>query len=260
MKTSAAITLHLKNINRARKRAYKRLTLPKGEAYCPACDSFFNEFLPHGHSSKVFTEHNVVGGGHREDGSCPICGCTDRERLLLLYLQQETDIFTRPQKLLHVAPEISLERIFRKQHHIDYLTADFMSPYVMEMMDITDIRHPSNSFDCILCNHVLEHIPDDIRAMQEIERVLKPGAWSILQVPIAYDLSKTLEDPTITSEEDRYRVFGQRDHVRLYGTDYKSRLEQVGLKVELVNSSKVDQGGRHCGLNPNEILYIARKQ
>ena len=130
----------------------------------------------------------------------------------------------------------------------------------MEKMDITQIDYPDNTFDCILCNHVLEHVPNDLKAMQEIERVLKPGGWAILQVPIAFDLDDTLEDPSITEEEDRYRVFGQRDHVRLYGSDYKHRLEQAGLKVKLVESSKLNERERHLGLNPEEILHIAYKQ
>lgn len=260
MNTQATLTLTLKNLNRARKRTFKRLTLPAGNAFCPVCNGSFKEFLPHGHSSEVFAAHNVVGGGYRKNGLCPICGATDRERLVLLYLQNETDFFDKPHRLLHIAPEIGLERVIRKLSHIEYLTADFLSPYVMEKMDITQIDYPDNTFDCILCNHVLEHVPNDLKAMQEIERVLKPGGWAILQVPIAFDLDDTLEDPSITEEEDRYRVFGQRDHVRLYGSDYKHRLEQAGLKVKLVESSKLNERERHLGLNPEEILHIAYKQ
>ena len=259
MKPSDSLTLTLKNINRARKRTFKRMLLPHGDAFCPVCNGSFREFLPHGHSSEVFAAHNVVGGGYRKEGLSN-CGSTDRERLVLLYLQKETDFFDNPQRLLHVAPEIGLERVIRRLNRIDYLTADALSPFVMETMDITHIDYPDQCFDCIICNHVLEHVQNDMKAMQELERVLRPGGWAILQVPIAYDLSDTLEDPTITEEKDRYRIFGQRDHVRLYGSDYKHRLEQVGFKVELVESSKLNESDRQLGLNPDEILHIARKQ
>jgi len=154
---------------------------------------------------------------------------------LWLYLRDKTDFFVDNLKLLDIAPMDCLQRKFRAMPNIDYISVDLESPMAMVKMDITDMQFPSNQFDCIICYHVLEHILDDQMeqmAMKEIfSRVLKPSGWAILQVPILRD--KTFEDPSIITPEDRERVFGQRDHLRIYGLDYKYRLEQVGFSVKV---------------------------
>jgi SAM-dependent methyltransferase len=143
--------------------------------------------------------------------------------------------------------------------NLDYVSVDLYSRLAMINMDATDIKFPEGTFDCVLCYHVLEHIPDDKKAMSEILRVLKPGGWGILQVPILAET--TIEDPAINSPEDRERVYGQSDHVRAYGLDYKDRLEDAGFIVT-VDDYVSELGGevvRRCGLEKDECIYYCVK-
>ena len=131
-----------------------------------------------------------------------------------------------------MAPEPGLSRIIKRHSNIDYLTADISSDDVMVKMDIAEINYPDKAFDTIICNHVLEHIIDDRKAMRELYRVLKPGGWGILQVPISLSIDKTYEDFSVTAPSEREQVFGQSDHVRIYAIDYLDRLEEFGVEVE----------------------------
>jgi len=164
---------------------------------------------------------------------------------------------------LHVAPEPQLEPVLRSQSSIDYLTADIAANKAMVQMDITDIPFPDNSFDAIICNHVLEHIIDDSMAMAELYRTLKPGGWAILQVPLSLKLKHTYEDHSITTEAGREEAFGQADHVRIYARDYRDRLEKVGVIVNVfqwVNEPKNFGGRRNLfGLNRKESVYHVSK-
>lgn len=184
---------------------------------CPCCGGKFSKFLP-------------AGVKRRENVLCPLCFSLERHRLLWLYLHEQTNIFKDQIKLLHVAPEYSLSRKLQFSPNIDYLSGDLYNP-AMVKLDITNIQFDDHTFDVVICNHVLEHVPDDRKAMREIFRVLKPGGWAILQVPIKRN-QMTFEDSSITSPEDRLRYFGQADHVRYYGKDYVDRLAEAGFKVK----------------------------
>ena len=199
--------------------------------HCPVCKSNVKFWKPLGYDLAVITEKQIVGGGRRL-AMCPVCDSSDRIRLLYLFLKNKTNIFSEKIRLLHIAPEPSLEFIFKHQDNIGYLTTDMDPEMVMEQMDITNIQYPENKFDAIICNHVLEHIPDDHKAMTELYRVLNPGGWAILQVPFSKILDKTFEDPSVTTPEEREQIFGQTDHVRIYGKDYADRLRQSGFQVE----------------------------
>ena len=134
--------------------------------------------------------------------------------------------------MLHVAPELCYMKRFESLPKLEYLTADLESPLAKMKMDIHDIPFPENSFDIIFCNHVLEHVKDDKKVMSEILRVLKPGGWAILQVPIFLPLiQKTFEDPTVIDPQKRAELFGQNDHVRVYGKDYADRIRSTGFEV-----------------------------
>jgi SAM-dependent methyltransferase len=232
---------------------------------CPLCQARLGSLHPLGENFPVLVEKNVVGGRQR-NARCPCCKSSDRERLIYLFLLYQTDLFSRPTKLLHVAPEKRLTKLIAKFSHLDYLTADLDSSpsRVMEQMDITDIHYPDASFDAILCNHVLEHVPEDRVAMTELYRVLRPGGWAILQVPISLTLDTTFEDPSISSPEERERAYGQHNHVRLYGRDYIKRLQSVGFIVNEFTWSKYPKyfGGskNKYGLNPDEVIFFAVKQ
>ncbi|MGQ9854212.1 MAG: class I SAM-dependent methyltransferase [Candidatus Oleimicrobiaceae bacterium] len=165
-----------------------------------------------------------------------------------------------PRKLLHVAPEQCLAARFREQLRDNYLTADVLDPRAMVKMDITDIHYPDQSFDAIICSHVLEHVQDDKRAMREFFRVLKDGGWAMLLVPITSQ--QTFEDPSITDPKERLKVFGQEDHVRRYGPDYVDRLRAAGFKVEITTiRDLVDhKEAVEMGLTPasGEIYYCTK--
>jgi hypothetical protein len=193
----------------------------RGEGrWCPVCE----------HSSRKFRSFGEV---RRQDAKCPRCGALERHRLTWLYLCRCTDLFDgRAKRVLHVAPEQWFEGRLKKRLGAGYLTADLVDPHAMERMDITRIPYPDETFDVVYCSHVLEHVPDDRRAMREFRRVLKPQGWAILLVPIS--ASHTLEDPTITDSAERRRLFGQADHVRRYGPDYTERLQEAGFRVTIL--------------------------
>jgi hypothetical protein len=230
---------------------------------CPLCQSTLRRFIPYGMTLAVLEEKQVVGGGVRQNGWCPVCHSTDRERLVTLWLQNESGLFGRSLKLLHVAPEAGLQSILQKQKNIDYLTADLFSDSVMVKMDIMDIQYPNNYFDAIICNHVLEHVISDKKALLELFRVLKPTGWAILQVPISLTLQKTYEDPSINTPIERARCYGQDDHLRLFARDYAQKLLEAGFKLDIFDwTTKLGLfGGKtnKFGLNEKEKLYVVRK-
>lgn len=212
---------------------------------CPVCESKFRKFLPYGRKS-------------RSNALCPKCLALERHRLIWLFLKSKTDFFTAPLKMLHIAPELCFMDRFESLENLEYITADIESPLAKVKMDIHEIPFEENSFDVIFCNHVLEHVDSDIKALQEMKRVLRPGGWAILQVPFFFPLNdETIEDPSITDPKERERLFGQDDHVRLYGKDYNARLASVGFKVEedeLVNELAIKDAEKYA-LPKGEIIY-----
>jgi len=236
----------------------------RNQFYCPFCGKHSREFLPLGLDIPVLKEKKVVGGGYRLNAMCPNCHSSDRERLVYLYLKnKKREIFAKGKrfKLLHVAPEPSLQKVLMTQPTIDYLSADLNPQLAMVKMDVTDIPYEDNSFDIIICNHVLEHVPDDRKAMAELYRVLKPGGWAILQVPISLSLDRTYEYPLVTSPEDREKLFGQSDHVRIYAIDYVDRLKEAGFTVRSYRSAtEFGQAAvRRYALIEDEHIFICWK-
>ena len=245
-------------------RAYNRLAYGGERYHCPLCGAHLKTLWPRGLTHPVLTRYDIIGGGYRQQASCPICGSTERERLVFLYIMHRTDLLQRPARLLHVAPEPQLSAVLQQSPHLDYLSADLYEKNVMVEMDITDIAYPDASFDVIICNHVLEHILEDARAMRELFRVLAPGGWAILQVPISEKLSITLENPSIVTPEARARAFGQEDHVRIYARrDYIKRLRAAGFQVTPFAwwDAGEDFGNphNHYALMPRETLFVAQK-
>lgn len=161
--------------------------------------------------------------------------------------------------MLHFAPEACFLKAFEKQHKEGYITADIESPLAKMKVDIHDIPYPENHFDVVLCNHVLEHVEDDLQALHEIQRVLKPGGWAILQVPFFSPVPEdTFENPSITDPRERERTFGQADHVRKYGRDYASRIARSGLSCN--ESEYAKTVAPRFAVQANEILFIATKE
>jgi SAM-dependent methyltransferase len=195
------------------------------QVYCPCCDHHFRRFVPSGRA-------NVPGlHGPTQNSRCPRCHSFDRHRLQWLYLHNRTNIFCDRLRVLHFAPEAYLQKKLHDCSNLDYTSADIDSPLAMIKVDITDIPYEENTFDVILCSHVLEHIPDDRKAMSELYRILKPGGWALILVPFEADRTETFEDSSIVDPEERTRLFGQHDHVRVYGRDFTDRLECAGFTV-----------------------------
>ena len=222
----------------------------KGDKYEDPIDSkSFRKFLPYGYENQ------------RENVLSPSTLSLERHRLLWLYLKNETAFFTENLKVLHFAPEQAFYKRFRNLPNLDYTTTDLNSPLADVKADICNLPFKDNSFDFILCNHVLEHIPDDTKAMKELYRILSPGGTAILQIPQDLDREKTFEDNSITSKKERAKIFGQYDHVRIYGRDYFEKLRSIGFKVEEVDYSstltpaEVDR----YRIAKGEIIPVCRK-
>lgn len=216
----------------------------RGDRYhCPVCDSHLRSYVPRGEQPL-------------RNALCPVCGSFGRLRWVMRFFQSRTDLFTRPQRLLHFAPERQMIPKLSSISTLDYVTADLSSPLAREHFDITKIPYPDASFDAIYCSHVLEHVPDDRKAMRELRRVLRPGGWALILVPVRD--SPTIEDPSITDPLERERLFGQFDHVRFYGPDFRDRLEEAGFRVEVIDPRSIDaQGaiGNWEEIAPREINY-----
>ena len=191
---------------------------------CPVCGSRYRRFLPYGYVTS------------REDALCPHCLALERHRMIWLWLKESSDLFEGYPRLLHIAPEVSLMRHF-KRHYRDnrnYITADLESPLADLHFDVQSIPLEEESVDVIICNHLLEHVEDDRRAMAELYRILKHGGWGIMLVPEDRSRATTFEDDSITDPEERTRIFGQYDHRRIYGRDYDERLRAAGFRVERI--------------------------
>jgi SAM-dependent methyltransferase len=178
-----------------------------------------------------------------------------------LYLNEKTNFFTEKLKVLHIAPEQCFHGRFSKLKNIQYDTGDLVSPLAKYHFDLHDVPFDDNTYDVVICNHVMEHVDDDQKCMSELYRVLKPGGWAIMQVPIDYSNPKTYEDPTITSPEDREKHFWQKDHVRLYGRDYPERIAKIGFNVKSDNYvNEIDAQKREkYRLQKEELIYFCEK-
>lgn len=216
---------------------------------CPVCDHRFRKFLPYGRKA-------------RSNALCPNCLALERHRLMYLFLRQKTNFFSARLKVLHVAPEICFISKFESLENLDYITADIESPLAKVKMDIHDIPFDENKFDVAFCNHVMEHVADDYKAMSELYRVLKPGGWAIIQIPLFHPLpEKTYEDSSIKSPNEREKAFGQSDHVRLYGKDYPDRLRKVGFEVTVdkFQDDLANNGKKRYALPDDEPIFFCRK-
>jgi SAM-dependent methyltransferase len=223
--------------------------------YCPVCESSLSRFLSYDRQART-----LMGYALPMNAVCPVCGSLERHRLTWLFLNERTDLFSgRPKRVLHMAPERQLEARLRAVTDLDYVSADLADPHVTMRFDVTRIPLEDDSFDVVLCSHVLEHVQDDERAMRELARILRPDGWAILEVP-PLRRAVTFEDPSIQDAKDRERVFGQRDHVRLVGEDYPHRLEQNGWIVQRFRADDVagTRGLGKFGLIAEEDIFYCR--
>ena len=197
----------------------------------------------------------------RENAIAPDSLSLERHRLMWLFLKNKTNFFTDNLKFLHIAPEYCFIKIFKGMKNLDYLTADLISPWADVKMDVHDIPFEENTFDVVICNHVLEHVDDADKVMKDFYRVMKSGGWGIFQVPIDYNNSVTIEDRSVTDPRERERLYWQSDHLRLFGRDYGDKLTAAGFKVtesNFINEIDPKLVERYA-LDKNEIVYYSQK-
>lgn len=233
----------------------------KGDRICILCENKFDEFLPGGIDEEIFKKHHIIGGGYRENCVCPCCGSGDRERWLYYVLKNKTDISEISGRVLHFAPERAVTEYIKQNEKIDYYTCDIVPGRAMHIVDMTDIQYRDDTFDYVICNHVMEHIIDERRAVSEIKRVLKKNGKWIFSFPICTDM-KTYEDKTIVTPEERLKEYGQEDHVRLYGYDYVDRFQSYGLDLKVLSPENEldDESIKRYGFIKDDVIIIAQKK
>jgi SAM-dependent methyltransferase len=256
--------MRLKNfVPKSIRRVCKQLLYRGDKHICPICGYRSKQLENIGHNYPVLIEKEVIGAGLRAAG-CYRCGTDDRERLIYLYLRDFVKIFKHKElKVLHIAPEFGIaQRLLKHLGDKNYIAADkftegYTYPSFVQNVDLLDLKFESNNFDLVICNHVLEHIVDDRLAMSQIFRVLKPGGKAILQVPFS-PKHLTFEDFSITNPIQRQHLFGQHDHVRIYGSDYFDRLKEVGFTTERI-SLALNMEYLQFDLNQKEEIFLASK-
>ena len=217
---------------------------------CVVCGARRRRFMPYGYVHL------------REDALCPSCLSLERHRMIWLWISRNTNLQSTLPTLLHIAPEVSLMRHFRRMYaeSKNYITADLESPLADMHFDVQHIPLADRSVDVVICNHLFEHIEDDRLAMREIFRILRDGGWGIMVVPENRGLETTFEDDTITDRAERTRLFGQYDHRRVYGRDYDDRLREAGFEVErIAYAATLSPEQRRLYAIGNDDLVVVRK-
>lgn len=259
----------IKKILKKDRRIFLRRVFYAGTKYnCSVCNSNLRSMLTSGYQLPVLSELDVIGGETIPYDTCPVCFANSRTRLLLEYIQREIKIDKASSRfrLLHVAPEYGIYSRLKVNENIDYVAVD-LNPIEyrdiegVSRCDVTAIDFANDSFDLIICSHVLEHVPQDHVAIKELFRVLKSGGTAILQVPISASLQMTIEDPNLTDPRERERRFGQHDHVRIYGADYPTRLRNGGFSVEVFDATSHWDAAivEKLRLNPRERIFVGKK-
>jgi SAM-dependent methyltransferase len=227
-----------------------RPLLYRGNAvHCACCDGDFSRFIPH---------------QGRPYAKCPRCGALERHRLLVSYLRERTDLFAGRLKVLHVAPEWCLQLELRRLSNLDYVSADLDSPLATDHVDLLDLPYSAGSFDVVICNHVLEHVDNDRRALDEIRRVLRADGRAIIMSPIDPASPSTVEGLDVHTPEERRRVYWQRDHLRRYGRDFADRVASRGFSVDTIryidqfDATQVQRQGlrRESALFSDDDIFI----
>lgn len=244
----------------------RRMYYGGGSVECPLCGNHPRSLISHGGRAPILDERKVVGGTLRENDRCPICHGCDRTRLMMLYLETHTEIGRIPLRILHVAPDHGLYLWIQRQARIDYVCTDLDAQRYrhikgLQTADLTALPFEANSFDILICSHVLEHVPDDAAAFREIRRVLKPGGQALLLAPFAMDGQPTEEDPSLHDADEQLRRFGQWDHVRIYSRDdFLARMEAAELQASLFKPAcTMPARAKALSLNPLEALPVGIK-
>jgi predicted SAM-dependent methyltransferase len=257
-----------------KKALVRRIKLPiyRGNAHeCPVCGTRLKLFKPiyksfprklremgFVHPLESFETLNLAAY------SCPACDASDRERLYALYLKQRLATLdpARRYRFIDFAPSLALSRLLRTLTNLEYRTADYFRPNVDDQVDISNMPlYADNSVDMFLCSHILEHVPNDRAAMRELHRILKPGGFGIVMVPLIVGVTKTHDDPAINTPGQRWKYYAQDDHLRLYGTqDFVDQLSAAGFAVRRLALDFFGAGVfKRAGLADNSVLYVVEK-
>ncbi len=241
------------------------LLYPGDERFCPFCGKSYGKFMPCKYPYGITEKADIISAQTIDNLTCPNCFSKDRQRALYFYFQQKNISFAN-KKILHFAPELSLYSLISPQNPAEYICGDIEPKAYSHIsqpvrkLDIINIDLPSDYFDIVICNHVLEHIEDDIKAMKELFRVLKKGGLAVLLVPIGANLEKTYEDASKITEEERAEAFGQSDHIRIYSEKgYLERLSSVGFAMSAENARLSPEEIFKYAINHREKLYIGDK-
>ena len=249
-----------------RLKQYRKAYAPfKGEGFeCEVCGSKYSRFVPDRPSeeNRIALEKNNVIAGYGENIICPNCGSTARERLVLHILKHKLALTGK--KVLHLSPEKNIYQFIKDKAEV--ITADLLPGFyktidgLVQKQDATNFTFTDNSFDMVIGNHILEHIPDDAKAMKEIFRVLKTGGIAILQVPYSESIDATLETKDINNPALQSTLYGQKDHVRIYAfNDYVQRLRSAGFAVNIIDAASVKEFAGYAAVQPDEhFLIISR--
>jgi len=238
--------------------------------WCPVCEQALESFRPIDPALAEQCKRHGFDVDQRQwetlnvdRYNCPRCGSTDRDRLYALYLRRGLAGARVPLRFIDFAPSYGLSKWIRRSFNLDYRTADLLMEGVDDRVDLTDLRiYPDGSVDAFLCSHVLEHIRDDSKAMRELFRILKPGGWGVIMVPICMNAQQISEDPAqATTEAERWRHFGQGDHLRIYNRQgFTDRLVTAGFRVKMLDAHDFGAATfRRCGIAPRSVLYVGER-
>jgi predicted SAM-dependent methyltransferase len=240
-----ATALSASRVARAARLRIEVLRWRGNRVYCPLCRCHFSAFKD---------------DWNRPNALCWRCGSHERHRAQWFLFERRIELLLNTQSLLHFAPEWAMRRRLRRIPHLRYVTADLHQPNVDLRLDITAIDLPDDSFEAVICSHVLEHVADDAAAMRELRRITAPHGWCLIMVPLDLTRERTYEDPAIVSPEDRQRAFWQHDHVRLYAPDIAERLEAAGFAVERIRP--VEEFGEsavaRCRIGESDEIWLCR--
>jgi SAM-dependent methyltransferase len=263
MKLVSRATRHLPQSARFQAR---RLLYAGPNHRCVLCQSQVRRFVDHGGGLAVLDQRRVVGGMRRRADKCPACHGADRMRAILAYLRQ-AGVGARAMKVLHVAPDFGLYLWLNRQPNVDYTASDldaFRYRHIagFREADLTNLPFDDESYDVMICSHVLEHVPDDRKALGEMWRVLKPGGQLLVMVPEALDGRPTDEDLSVVDPGEREQRFGQWDHVRLYSRDDLPGRLASSADFDVAPFVAADEApdAEQLGLNPLEYVWVCTKR
>ena len=242
----------------------KNIDMSPMGGHCVLCNSHVEAFSSGGiagiENVRLFKEHHIIGGGFRNNYQCPVCGGVDRERWQLWVLSKYTGIFSEKCRVLHFAPEPHVSAYIAANPECEYYTGDIVRGWAMHYTDILDIQYKDGVFDYVIMNHVLEHIVDIGKAMAEVKRVLKPDGKLVISFPICTDID-TLELPNVTTDKERLEIYGQEDHVRLFGRDYLDQIRRFGFEISVYTPKEccAPEEVERYGFIEDDVLMICRK-